>query len=391
MIRIYTHLSMTQTLARVLIALTAVLGLTACTAGPGSDPVTDRSTVTVAPDYPALEAAIETKIKSGSVGWDTINAVMVSVDGKTVIAHYRNGQQPDQALHVWSVTKSVTSALIGIAISDGLIESLDQTLAELLPKYRQQMTGAVGQVTLRQLMNMTAGFPGDEPVENIWKVFSYRGDPVGMILADGLANEPGVAYEYSSRSSHLVTAVLAEALRQTGGDHSRTVLDYARERLFDPLEIDSHPAFEKRGHLPTPPSFDTVGFGWATDAAGLHSGCCMLRLRAADMVKIGELYLDDGVWQGKRILPASWVETSTTPSSLNPEYGLMWLRTVTINQTTAHTTYLARGTDGQLIAVVPDLRLVVAVAAVATEDYAIPGSDVSFLLTDVIMPAVDQR
>ena len=221
-------------------------------------------------------------------------------DGQPVIAHYRNGQRPDQALHVWSVTKSVTSALIGIAIADGLIESLDQTLAELLPEYRQQMKGAEGEATLRQLMDMTAGFPGDEPVENIWKVFSYGGDSVEMILADGLANEPGTIYEYSSRSAHLVTAVLAEALRRADGDHPRTVLDCAREKLFDPLEIDSRPAYEKRGSLPTLPSFETVGFGWATDAAGLHIGCCMLRLRAADMVKIGELYLEDGVSQGKR-------------------------------------------------------------------------------------------
>ena len=386
-----THLSKAPRLTRGLIALTAVLGLMACTAPPVSDSAMDGSTVSVAPDYAALETAIETKIKSGSVGWDTINAVMVSVDGQTVIAHYRNGQRPDQALHVWSVTKSVTSVLIGIAISDRVIQSLDQTLAELLPKYQQHMKGAEGHATLRQLMDMTAGFPGDEPVENIWKVFSYGGDPVKMILADGLANEPGTIYEYSSRSAHLVTAVLAEALRRSDGDDPRTVLDYAREKLFDPLEIDSRPAYEMRGYLPTPPSFDTVGFGWATDAAGLHSGCCMLRLRPADMVKVGELYLEDGVWQGKRILPAGWVETSTTPSSLNPEYGLMWIRTTTINQTTAHTTYVARGFDGQLIAVVPGLRLVVAVGSVATKDYSIPGSEVSFLLTDVILPALDHR
>ena len=257
------------TLRRVLIALTVALGLVGCSgASPSEQP--SHSATKAAPDYAALETAIETKIKSGSVGWDTIHAVMVSVGGKTVIAHYRNGHRPEQALHVWSVTKSVTSALIGIAISDGVIESLDQTLAELLPTYRQHMTAAEAKVTLRQLMDMTAGFPGDQPFENIWKVFSYRGDPVVMILADGLATEPGVISQYSSRSAHLVTAVLAEALRQTDGDHPRTVLDYAREKLFDPLEIDSHPAYEKRGYLPTPASFDTVGFGWATDAAGLH-------------------------------------------------------------------------------------------------------------------------
>jgi CubicO group peptidase (beta-lactamase class C family) len=386
-----TRLSKALRATRALISLPAVFCLIACTPAPTFHPATDRSTVSVTPDYAALETAIEDKIKSGSVGWGTINAVMVSVEGQTVISHYRNGQRPDQALHVWSVTKSVTSALIGIAISDGLVEGLDQTLAQLLPRYRQRITAIEGKATLRQLMDMTAGFPGDEPVENIWKVFSYQGDPVGMILDDGLANEPGTIYEYSSRSAHLVTAVLAEALRRAESDHPRTVLDYAQEKLFDPLEIDSRPAYEKRGSLPTPASFDAVGFGWATDAAGLHSGCCMLRLRAADMLKIGELYLKDGVWQGKRILPAGWVEMSTTPSSLNPEYGLMWVRTTTINQTTAHTTYVARGFGGQLIAVVPDLRLVVAVGSVATENYSIPGSDVSFLLPDVILPALEHR
>jgi hypothetical protein len=69
----------------------------------------------------------------------------------------------------------------------------------------------------------------------------------------------------------------------------------------------------------------------------------------------------------------------------------MWLRTTTINQTTAHRTYVARGFGGQLVAVVPDLRIVVAVGAVPTEEYSTPSSDVSFLLTDVILPALDKR
>ena len=82
------------------------------------------------------------------------------------------------------------------------------------------------------------------------------------------------------------------------------MLAYARAKLFDPLEIDTHPAYEKPVVLPTPLSYDTMStFGWGTDAAGLHSACCLLRLRPVDMIKIGELYLNDGVWQGKQILP----------------------------------------------------------------------------------------
>jgi CubicO group peptidase (beta-lactamase class C family) len=343
-------------------------------------------------DYQALETAIETKIMSGSVGWQTIEAVLVSVDGTTRIAHYRNGRKPDEALHVWSVTKSVTSALIGIALDEQIIGSLDQTLDELLPRYRRFMTREQKQISLRQLMDMTAGFPPDQPFHVIWKVFQHPDDPVPLILTEGLSEPPGSAFQYSSRSSHLVSAVLQAALERTNGERFPTVLSYARAKLFDPLEIDTRPAYEKPVVLPTPPSYDTMSaFGWGTDAAGLHSACCLLRLRPADMVKIGELYLGDGVWHGKQILPPGWVKQSTTVGPLSPEYALMWVRMNVIPVTDnprPHDTLIARGSEGQLIAILPDRHLVVAVGSVPTKDYAVPYSDVSFLLTEVILPAL---
>jgi len=342
-------------------------------------------------DYEALETAIETKIMSGSVGWQTIEAVLVSVEGTTKIAHYRNGRKPEDALHVWSVTKSVTSALIGIALDEQIIGSLDETLDELLPDYRRFMTREEKQITLRQLMDMTAGFPPDEPFEVIWKVFRYGQDPVPLILTEGLSVEPGAVFQYSSRSAHLVSAVLNAALERADGQRFSSVLSYARAKLFDPLEIDTRPAYEKPVVLPTPISYDAMSaFGWGTDAAGLHSACCLLRLRPADMIKIGELYLGGGVWHGKQILPPGWVEQSTTVGPLTPEYGLMWWRMAVIpafDNPTPHDTLIARGSEGQLIAIVPDRKLVVAVGSVPTKDYAVAGSDVSFMLRDVILPA----
>ena len=343
-------------------------------------------------DYQALEEAIETKIMSGSVGWQTIEAVLVSVDGETRIAHYRNGRRPDEALHVWSVTKSVSSALIGIALDEQIIGSLDQSLDELLPQYRRFMTVEVKQISLRQLMDMTAGFPPDQPRDVIWKVFQHRQDPVPLILTEGVSVAPGKAFQYSSRSSHLVSAVLQAALERANDERFPTVLAYARAKLFDPLEIDTRPAYEKPVVLPTPLSYDTMSaFGWGTDAAGLHSACCLLRLRPADMIKIGELYLRDGLWQGKQILPPGWVEQSTTVGPLSPEYALMWWRMAIIPTTdnpTPYDTLVARGSEGQLIAIVPDRHLVVVVGSVPTKDYVLASSDVSFLLTDVILPAM---
>jgi CubicO group peptidase (beta-lactamase class C family) len=100
-------------------------------------------------DYLALVAAIENKIVTGSVALDNVRAVLVSVDGETKISHYRHGFTAEDATHVWSITKSVVSTLIGIAISDGIIDSLDQTLGELLPRQRPSMPAAVAAVTLR--------------------------------------------------------------------------------------------------------------------------------------------------------------------------------------------------------------------------------------------------
>jgi CubicO group peptidase (beta-lactamase class C family) len=369
----------------------AAIVVASCSTQPDDSPAPAISSRTPV-DYQALETAIETKIMSGSVGWQTIGAVLVSVDGETRIAHYRNGRKPDEALHVWSVTKSVTSALIGIALDEQIIGSLDQTLEELLPRYRRFMTVVQKQIRLRQLMDMTAGFPPDEPRDVIWKVFQHGRDPVPLILTEGLSVEPGEVFQYSSRSSHLVSAVLQAALERTSGEQFPTVLAYARAKLFDPLEIDTHPAYEKPVVLPTPLSYDTMSaFGWGTDAAGLHSACCLLRLRPADMIKIGELYLGGGVWQGKQVLPPGWVEQSTTIGPLTPTYALMWWRMAVIPTTdnpTAHDTLIARGSEGQLIAIVPDRHLVVAVGSIPTKDYAISDSDVSFLLTDVILPAL---
>jgi CubicO group peptidase (beta-lactamase class C family) len=368
----------------------AVLLVASCSTSANDAPAPGISTRPPV-DYEALETAIETKIMSGSVGWQTIEAVLVSVEGTTKIAHYRNGREPDDALHVWSVTKSVTSALIGIALDEQIIGSLDQTLDELLPDYRRFMKREEKQITLRQLMDMTAGFPPDEPFEVIWKVFRYAHDPVPLILTEGLSVEPGTVFQYSSRSAHLVSAVLKAALERADGQRFSSVLSYARAKLFDPLEIDTRPAYEKPVVLPTPLFYDTMsGFGWGTDAAGLHSACCLLRLRPADMIKIGELYLGGGVWHGKQILPPGWVEQSTTLGPLNPEYALMWWRMAVIpavDNPTPDDTLIARGSEGQLIAIVPDLKLVVAVGSVPTKDYAVAGSDVSFLLTDVILPA----
>ena len=334
-----------------------------------------------------METAIENKISSGSLNLSTINAVLVSVDGETKVAHYRNRAKPQDALHVWSVTKSVVSALIGIAIDEKIISGLDATLPELLPRYQKYLSAEEKLITLRQLMSMTAGFPPDDPApwENIHGVFKQRTDPIPMILTDGLDQPPGHGFSYSSRGSHLVSAVLREALVRADGDHPRTVLDYAREKLFSPLEIDSTGAREQRVLLSDPAYDRLTRFDWGTDAAGLHTACCLLRLRPADMIKFGELYLGGGVWHGKHILPAGWVEQTMMPGEVSPQYGLMWWLDIDPH---GHTTWVARGSEGQLIAVVPEHQLVVVIGSVPTNDMGLDGNDMWLWVNDAIVPAL---
>ena len=378
-----THLSKKPKLIRVLIALTAVLSLMACTAPAVSEPATDRP-VTRVVDYAAMEIAIEDKIRSGSLALSTIDAVLVNVDGESKVAHYRNESKPQDALHVWSVTKSIVSALIGIAIDEKIISGLDATLLELLPRYQKYLNAEQKSITLRQLMSMTAGFPSGQ-LDKIDRVFEQRTDPIPSILTDGLGRPPGKAFGYSNTGAHLVSAVLREALVQADGDNPRSVLEYARQKLFDPLEIDSSGA-ENRRILLGDPAYDVLThFDWGTDAAGLHTACCLLRLRAVDMIKFGELYLGGGVWHGKKILPTEWVEQTMTASELSSQYGLMWWLDLDVH---GHQIWAARGALGQVIAVAPEHRLVVAIGSVPTTDMATGPDEVWPLVNEVIVPAL---
>ena len=151
---------------RLLLVVVTALMVAACSASPAEqlDPSPTTEASATPPNYRQLGESIEEAIVSGSVALDTIGAVLINVDGQTVLTRYRNGRKPGKTLHVYSVTKSVLSALIGIALDEKLIKDLDSPLGELLPRHRAQMSGDMARVTLRQLMTMSAGFPEDESI-----------------------------------------------------------------------------------------------------------------------------------------------------------------------------------------------------------------------------------
>lgn len=312
-----------------------------------------------------------------------IRAVVVTVNGVPVVRS-RRGDPQAKSYDVHSVTKSVTGTLVGIALHEGKLRSLDQTLATLLPDHRARMDGAVAGITLRQLLTMTSGLAGD-PATGEAPVWTSTADWVAEILDAGVVTTPGTSFSYSSAGSHLLAAVLTHA---TG----MSLLDYARPRLFDPLGIDTtgaaQPRFSDKDLIA---QYDAATFAWPKDPTGIQCGAATLKMAPDDMEKIGRLYLQNGRWNGHQLVPTTWVAQATseqvkTQGSLTvaEAYGYHWW----VTTERRHHAYLAAGFGGQLIEVVPDVRLVVVTVTDADPNTNPRWEHLRGMVSDAILPAV---
>lgn len=307
----------------------------------------------------AVAQVIDDALAVDTVGvYDTLRAVIVAQGPEIVLERYFDSSAEETSA-VASVTKSVMSLLIGIAVDEGAIGSLDQTLEELLPRYADDMDQQTGSVTLHQILTMTAGFPADAEAPPGEPPYDTSGkDWVRDMVRAGVNRAPGEAFAYSSTGSHLLSAILTEA---TG----RTALGYARQKLFDPLGIDTRPAAQPLAVLASLPEYEAADFAWAVDPQGRNMGDFSLKLTAVDMLKLGRLALQDGRWRGRQVVPEQWIAESTRAQvgaggqmDTAEEYGYQWWVTTAAGR---HA-FAAAGYGGQLVEVVPDLDLVVVVS-----------------------------
>ena len=317
-----------------------------------------------------------------------VRSLLVSVDGRTVLERYVDGG-PDETHHVYSVTKSVVSTLVGIAVDEGLLDGVDSTLAELLPRERDAMTPRVAGVTLRQLLTMTSGIADEADGGAPWD--PSQPDAVRTILSSGSVEEPGRSWRYSNAATHLLTAVLAEA---TGG----SVLDFARRVLFDPLGIRTRPAYEGTERMrvlgPSPawsPAFRRAGFAWATDRQGVHVGGLTLKLTARDLLRFGQLHLDGGRWDGAAAGPGR-LGGGGRPARRAADRRRGRSATATSGgslELDGHDAFAASGAFGQAVVVVPDRRLVAVMTA--ADDVRVPMQGVQLVpyLTEVVLPLLE--
>jgi len=253
-----------------------LIGLVNCT--PGRLDTAETASTGVAKIGPAIDGVHTDNVS----GLHELRAVLVSVDGEVVAERYY-GSDPAEYADLQSVTKSIVSILAGIAIGEGKISGVDATLEDLLPEHRKDMDGRTKRTTLRQLLTMTAGWTDSTPPANR--------DLLRAWFREGPELQPGEQFRYTNIGPHIVAHVLRRA---TG----MSLLDYARQKLFDPLEIPTRPVYEARFGEEVPywvePEFLAADFAWLRAPDGVHAGSFAMKLRPTDMLKLGQLYLDEG-------------------------------------------------------------------------------------------------
>jgi CubicO group peptidase (beta-lactamase class C family) len=244
---------------------------------------------------------------------------------------YFKGYADTNAVPSFSMAKSFTSALIGCAIADGLIGSVDDKVT----KYLYMKDPSWSQVSLRHLLDMTSGMDFDEGYYSPFTEaasFYYGRNLRDQVMNLKTKRPPGQQWEYVSGSTQLLGQILEKALK------GETITAYLQRKIWTPLGME----------------FDA---GWSIDDAktGMEKTFCCINARARDYAKFGRLYLNRGNWEGKQLIPEPWVTESTKPGTApgcDPQYHFQWwLRT--------NGAFTARGHLGQYIYVQPAKKLII--------------------------------
>ena len=278
---------------------------------------------------------------------------------------YFNGNNSTDSHNVYSTSKSMISALIGIAIDKGFIKGVDQKISDIMPQYftKYSANDARRNITVENLLTMTAGINWVEDSSEY--TMTPQDDRVQKTLDLGLAHPPGSTFNYSTGVCHLASAVLQNA---TG----MNTADFAETYLFGPLNINAE--------------------HWGRDNQGIYCGGYNVYLTPREMARFGLLYEHGGNLDGNQIVPEWFVDDSLSPHVLNAytdtyDYGYYWW----LRQLDGYDTYIAWGWGGQFIYIIPDLDLMF----VSTENTAGPDGvreiDVNSFLSQYVIPSITDQ
>lgn len=357
------------------IAVVASFGTAGCES---STSVPDRAPVSIFSPYPWPVAP------PADLGFDTVrtDSALASVLANThilsflVVRHdtlaleyYRPGLSKHNDFDIRSATKSVVSLLVGIAIEDGIFDSLDTAVLDLLPEYRSSaLDPRVNLLTVRHLLSMRAGFDYVDGGKNS-DVVGASPDWIAAFLGLPLLSDPGSQFHYSSLQAHILSAILARA-------SGKSTRDYAADRLFTPMQVTIRQ--------------------WDVDPKKIHNGGTGLWLTARDMARIGQVVLRKGRIGGAQIVAVEWLDSLAVARNVqdgtwspigNVNYGYLWW----LPRDRGSGVVLAAGYGGQFIFVDPSRDLII----VTTADPSIDGTaatdqenDILRIIVSHILPAV---
>ncbi|MDQ1858725.1 serine hydrolase [Chryseobacterium sp. WLY505] len=281
----------------------------------------------------------------------SLGSFIVSQNNKVIYEQYFHGANKETIFSIKSVTKSIVSVLAGIAQDKNILPNLNTPVLKILPEYNisrssfKNISNIEGKVahdsirntlTLKNLLTMQGGF---DWVENskISTAMLFSGDPVKFVLDLPFEEYPGTVFNYNSGETHLFGAALAKIVKTN-------LKQFATENLFRPLKMN------------TP--------RWDTDSMNRNIAGSEMFMKPEDMLKFGTMILNNGKFSGKQIVSSKWIQESTSEQvkldtwDVMPDangYGYYWWR----RKTNGHQAFVATGYGGQLICVIPDLKMVI--------------------------------
>lgn len=261
-----------------------------------------------------------------------LRSLLISIDGELVEERYFNAARSSQTANLKSASKSLISALIGIAIDRGYLKGVQDSIGKFFPEH---LTGADDAkkktITIEDLLTMRSGLESTSNVN--YGRWVQSSNWVRHALSRPLIDEPGGRMIYSTGNSHLLSALLTKATKMN-------TFEFARRYLADPLGVPMTP--------------------WLRDPQGIYLGGNEMHWTSRGMLAFGELYLNGGRAGGKQVVSEAWIKASLKPRTRSSwsgrEYGYGWW----IDSLAGRATYYAWGHGGQFIFVVPTLKLVVA-------------------------------
>jgi CubicO group peptidase (beta-lactamase class C family) len=386
-------------LTLVLLAVTPILAQGTAPAGYRAPPSLPDGWKTASAESLGVDAKRLAALTASVRAWPElgVHAIVIERSGRLIYEEYFDGfderwgtalgrvtMTPSSIHDLRSVTKSVVSALAGIALAEGAITSLDQPVVEWFPEYPELNTTERRRITLANVLGMTAGLEWNEDMpytdpRNDEIRMTRDSQPLRYALSRPFAHDPGAEFTYNGGLVQVMAAVIQRAVKMP-------IQDYARTKLFEPLGIDT--------------------VEWLGDLAGMPAAASGLRLRGRDLARFGSLYLHDGQWNGKRILPAGWVERSTrrhfrfareagrdrsptTPRAAGEfGYAYFWWYSCYPTSRGLIEARTAVGNGQQRVFVLPGLDMVVTILAGRYNDFTTGNTLATRILREHVVPAV---